>query len=203
MSAALDLAHAPGTPRLPRRRMTVAEFMAWNPGDGTVERWVLRDGEPEMMTPPSGRHGWIQAELARLLGNHLAERGSRCVVATNPGVIPALRSRHNMLSPDIGITCDPDANVHELTRPVVLIELLSPSNESETRANVWAFATLPSVMEIVLIDCVRIAAEVLRRGPDGAWPADPEMLGAEDVLRLPSIGFAEPLRAAYRTAGLS
>ncbi len=182
--------------------MTVAEFMAWDPGDGTVERWVLRDGEPQMMTPPSGKHGLIQAELARLLGNHLAERGSRCVVATNPGVIPHLRSRHNMLSPDIGVTCDPDVNVHELTRPVVLIELLSPSNETETRANVWAFATIPSVMEIVLIDCVHIGAEVLRRGPDGTWPDDPDLLGPEDELRLPSIGFAARLRDVYRTAGL-
>lgn len=57
-------------------------------------------------------------------------------------------------------------------------------------------------MEIVLIDCVRIGAEGLRRGPDGAWPSDPDVLGPEDVLPLPSIGFAGKLRAVYRAAGL-
>ena len=183
--------------------MTVAEFRAWNPGDGTVERWILRDGEPEMMTPPYGRHGVIQAQLAHLLTAHFEVRDSRCVVAVNPGVIPHLRSRHNMLCPDLGVTCDPDPDAHELTSPVVLIEILSPSNETETRANVWAFATIDSVAEIVILDSLRIAAEVLRRRADGSWPDDPEPLGPDDTLRLDSIGFAAPLRAAYRGAGLT
>jgi Uma2 family endonuclease len=182
--------------------MTVAEFRAWDPGDGTGERWVLRDGEPELMAPPADRHAFIQAELIFLLSLHMRQQGSGCRVATNPGVIPHLRSRHNMLSPDIGITCDPQVSLHELVNPVVLIEILSPSNESETRANIWAFATIPSVRELVIIDSVRIAAEVLHRGPDGTWPDDPELLGPDDSLRLDAIGFATPLRAAYRTSGL-
>ncbi len=191
------------TARLPRRPMTVDEFRGWNPGDGTVERWILRDGEPEMTPPPSGRHGVIQGRLATLLNNHLDARDSPCRVVTNPGVIPHLRSAHNMLCPDIGVSCDPDIAPHELSNPVVLIEILSPSNETETRANVWAFATVPSVAEIVILDSLRIAAEVMRRAPDGVWPDDPELLGAEDMLRLDSIGFAAPLRAAYRGTGLA
>ena len=182
--------------------MTVPEFRAWDPGDGTGERWVLRDGEPEMMAPPSGRHGVIQAELAYLLVAHLRERNTACRAVTNAGVIPHLRSAHNMLSPDIAVTCDPDFSTHEVTNPVVLIEILSPSNESQTRANVWAFSTIGSVAEIVIIDSVRIAAEVLRRKPDGGWPDDAELLGADDTLRLDAIGFAAPLRAAYRGSGL-
>ena len=50
--------------KLPSRHMTVAEFLDWDPGDGTGERWLLRDGEPEMMSPASDRHGTIQAHLA-------------------------------------------------------------------------------------------------------------------------------------------
>jgi Uma2 family endonuclease len=189
--------------RLPRRQMTVDAFRAWDPGDGTGERWVLRDGEPELMAPPSERHGLIQARLAQLLMNHFDVRDSQCRAVTNAGVIPHLRSAHNMLSPDIAVTCDPDLARHEVAKPVVLIEILSPSNESETRANIWAFATVPSVRELVIIDSVRIAAEVLRRGPDGTWPDDPELLGPDDSLRLDAIGFATPLRAAYRGTGLA
>ena len=191
------------TARMPRRRMTVDEFRAWDPGDGTGERWILRDGEPEMMAPPSERHGVIQARLAQLLMNHFDARDSHCRAITNAGVIPHLRSAHNMLSPDIAVTCDPDFSTHEVARPVVLIDILSPSNESETRANVWAFSTIGSVAEIVVIDSVRIAAEVLRRKPDGGWPDDPELLGADDTLTLDAIGFAAPLRAAYRGSGLA
>ena len=183
--------------------MTLPEFRAWDPGDGTGERWVLRDGEPEMMAPPSGWHGIIQAELSYLLLAHLRERDSPCRVIANPGVIPHLRSAFNMLSPDLAVACKGDFSRHEITDPAVLIEILSPSNESETRANVWAFASIPSVREIVIISSLRVAAEVLSRGADGSWPDDPDLLGAEDVLRLDAIGFAAPLRAAYRGTGLA
>jgi Uma2 family endonuclease len=189
--------------KLPPRRMTVAEFLDWNPEDGSGALWQLRDGEPEMMAPATDRHGSIQAELARLLINSLAERGSRCRVVIDPGVVPRVRSDRNMLVPDIGITCDPPSDRRALPNPVALIEILSPSNEAETRANLWAYATIPSVAEMVVVFTSRIAAEVLRRGTDGVWPEQPELIGPDDELRLASIGFTAPLRAAYRTSGIA
>ena len=32
-------------------RMTVAEFLEWEPEDRSGALWQLRDGEPEMMAP--------------------------------------------------------------------------------------------------------------------------------------------------------
>ena len=191
-----------GALKLPPRRMTVAEFLEWDPEDGSGARWQLRDGEPEMMAPASDRHGSIQAELVRLIGNGLLERGSPCRVVAEPGVIPRVRSDRNMLVPDIGVTCDPPSDQRPLPNPVVLVEILSPSNEAETRANLWAYATIPSVAEIVVLLTGRIGAEVLRRGADGAWPAQPELVGPDDELRIDSIAVTIPLRAAYRTSGL-
>jgi Uma2 family endonuclease len=188
--------------KLPPRRMTVSEFLDWDPEDGSGALWQLRDGEPEMMAPASDAHGSIQGELVRLFINHLAESGSRCRAVVAPGVIPRVRSDRNMLVPDIGITCDAPSGGRALPNPVALIEILSPSNEAETRGNVWAYATMPSVVEIVIVDSTRMAAELLRRGADGAWPEQPEMLGAEDELRIESIGFAALLRAVYRTSGV-
>lgn len=188
--------------KLPPHRMTVAEFLDWNPGDSAASRWQLRDGEPELMAPASDRHGRIQAELGYLLTDHLRRGSSPCSVVVAPGVIPRIRSEHNMLVPDLGVTGEPASGAHAIANPVVLIEILSPSNEAATRANVWAFATIPSVAEIVILHTARIGAEVLRRGADGAWPERADRVGPEDMLLLPSIGFAAPLRAAYRTAGL-
>ena len=182
--------------------MTVEEFLAWDPGDGNSRRWILRDGVPEMMGTPSQQHAAIQSELAYLLTAHLRERGSPCRVLTAGGVIPAFRREENMLSPDLAVTCDPAYRQHAIPNPVMLIEILSPSNARETHANLAAFATIPSVAEIVVIDSQRIAAEVMRRDADGVWTAPVERLGPDDTLRLASIGFVAPLRAAYRTAGL-
>ena len=187
--------------KLPHR-MTVAEFLDWNPEDGSGAIWQLRDGEPEMMAPASEAHGSIQARLLHLIESHLIARGSRCRSVVTPGVIPRVRSDRNMLAPDIGITCSPPSGGKSLPDPVVLVEVLSPSNEIETRANVWAYTTIPSVQEIVIIFSTEIGAELLRRRADGSWPGQPEFIGPDGELRLEAIGFTAPLREAYRTSGL-
>jgi Uma2 family endonuclease len=176
-------------------RMTVAEFIDW-PGDGSELKHQLIDGEIQAMAPASTTHGRIQAALARLLGNHL--NGTGCSVVIEPGVVPRVRAEFNMRVPDIAVTCAPDDPAsHALIEPILLVEVLSPSNEAETRAKVWAFATIPSVREILLVRSTHIAAELIRREPDGGWPANPSPIGEEDRLILESIGFDCPLWAIY------
>jgi len=186
--------------KLPPHAMTVAEFLEWNPDGGGV--WQLRDGEPEMMAPASDAHGSIQSELGRLIGNHLLASGGPCRVVTAPGVVPPVRPDHTMLVPDLAVTCTPPAG-HAIAEPLVLIEILSPSNAAKTRANVAAYKTIPSVMEILVLNSTRVLAELLRRASDGSWPLQPDYIEARNDLRLPSIGFAVPLGHAYRTTGLS
>jgi Uma2 family endonuclease len=105
-----------------------------------------------------------------------------------------------MLVPDIGVTCSPESGSHAMLDPILLIEVLSPSNEADTRANVWAYTTIPSVMEILIISSFEVAAELHRRQPDGTWPEQPEIIQPDGDLRLASIDFTIPLRAAYRTS---
>jgi Uma2 family endonuclease len=188
--------------RKPLPGMTVAEFLDRDSGDRTGALWQLRDGEPEMMAPASDAHGTIQSELARLIGNHLADRNSPCRVSVTPGVVPRVRSTRNLLVPDLGATCAPPVGGPTMLDPVVLIEILSPSNARETQANVWAYTSIPSVTEIVLVSSTSIAAEVLRRQSDASWPGEPQYIDAEGELVLESIGFRIPLRAAYRTSGV-
>jgi Uma2 family endonuclease len=183
--------------------MTVAEFLEWDSGDRSGALWQLRDGEPEMMAPASDAHGMIQSELARLIGNHLAERNSPCRVGVALGVVPRVRSTKNLLVPDLGVTCAPALGGPTMLDPVVLIEILSPSDVRETRANVWAYTSIPSVAEIVLVRSTSIAGEVLRRQADGSWPSEPQYIDAAGELVLESIGFRIPLRAAYRTSGVT
>ncbi len=154
------------------------------------------------MAPASERHGRIQAELGYLLTAHLRARSSTCSVAMNPGVVPRVRSADNHRIPDLGITCVSLPSDSSMPEPVALIEILSPNNETETRSNIWAYTTIPSVTEIILLRSTSIQAEILHRNPDGTWPSEPQIIGADGDLILDSIGFTAPLRAAYRTAGL-
>ena len=187
----------------PPSRMTVAEFLVWDSGDPDVYARQLIDGEPVAMAPASDNHGSIQAALAALLWNHLALPGSRCRVVTESGVVPRGQSDRNYRIPDIGVTCALPSGGQTVPDPVVLIEILSPSNEVETRSNVWAYMSIPTVQEILVVHSTRIEAEPLRRAPDGSWPGLPARVGPVDALVLASIDFSIPLTALYRTTTLA
>lgn len=191
-----------GALKHPPTRMTLDEFLAWDSGDYTGLRWQLVDGEPVAMAPARQNHGAIQSELGRLIGNHLAEQGSPCRVITEGGIIPRVRANENWRIPDLGVTCEPPKDIIEVAAPVLLVEILSPNNYAETRANIWTYTTLPSVQEILVVNSVRIEAELLRRRGDGTWPEQPEAIPAGAV-DLASIGFATPLAALYRTTSLA
>lgn len=181
--------------KLAPSRMTAVEFLDWR-GDGSGRHFELVDGEPRAQDPASVTHGIIQSTMGRLIGNHLA--GTRCKIITAPGVIPRVRSNWNMRVPDLAVNCVPDERGQRaLPDPILIIEILSPSNEAETRENVWAYATIPAVREILLVRSTDIGAELLRRQDDGTWPEQPELIGETGELALDSIAFRSPLAAFY------
>lgn len=184
-------------------RMTLDEFLAWDPRDPTGRVWQLIDGEPVALALANTTHAALQNEIGALLRNHLLAQGSPCQVQAQPGIVPRLRSNRNYRVPDLGVTCAPPQVAPMMPEPALLIEILSPSNEAETRANLWAYASIPSVMEILAVHATRIEAELLRRGQDGGWPQEPEMIHAGGTLTLRSIGFSMPLAALYRTTALT
>lgn len=182
-------------------RMSVQDFLDWEPGDGL--NYELVDGEPRAMAPASNVHGFLQNELGSLIRNHLRERGRGCEVLTNPGVIPHLLSAHNVRVPDLAVTCSPVLpGQATLSDPVLLIEILSPSNQAATWSNVWAYTSIPSVQEILVLHSTRVAAEMLRRSAQGVWPEQTEEVRGGD-LALTSIGFRVPLAHLYERTGLT
>jgi Uma2 family endonuclease len=183
--------------------MTLAEFFAWNPEDPSVRSWQLINGEPVPMAPATEAHGALQAEIGSLLGNHLLARGNLGRVISNAGIVPRVRSDRNYRVPDLGVTCAPPSSALMVAEPILLIKILSPSNEVETWVNIWAYTTIPSVMEILIVSSTRVEAELLRRNNDGAWPETPERIDGNAGVRLESIDFTMPLRDFYRTTALA
>jgi Uma2 family endonuclease len=175
--------------------MDTAEFLAWDAP--TNVRWQLVDGEPSAMAPASETHNIIQGELGALIRNHLVAMGRHCTLVPNAGIVPHVRSDMNVRIPDLAVTCvRPTLESQATSDPVLLVEILSPSNRSETLANVWAYTTIPSVQEILVLHSTAVRAEMLRRNADGSWPDRPELL-EEGILDLRSIGLQLTLTAAY------
>jgi Uma2 family endonuclease len=181
--------------------MTLAEFLAWDAPGPT--RWQLVDGEPIAMAPTSRTHGTLQLELGRLIGNHLAGAGNRCTVVAAPGIVPRIRATENFRIPDLAVTCTRyETEEYDVSNPVLIVEVLSPSNRSDTWRNVWAFTTIPSLREILILSSTAIRAELLRRDSDGNWPAASTVIEQGDLI-LDSIDFTVPLAAIYRTTRLA
>lgn len=174
--------------------MTADEFLVWDAPDGT-ERWELIDGSPQAMAPSRARHGAIASEVARLIGNHLASH-PRCRPVTEAGIKP---DDYNIRIPDLTVTCEPIGPDDLFLRaPLLIVEILSPSNVADTRAAVVRYMTMPSVQEVLVLHSMEIQAELWRRVPDAPWMR--LMLAAGDDVALQSIGFVTPLTSFYRTA---
>lgn len=176
-------------------RMSVEEFLNWDSGD--ARRYELVDGEPRAMAPANRTHGILQGRMATLINNHLDREKRPCSLVIEPGVLPRLLSEHNVRVPDLAVTCTPyQTEEAVLTDPVLLVEILSPSNQAKTWTNVWAYTSIPSVREILVLRADRIAAELLRRSSQGEWPERPIGITEGEVV-LESIGFRIRLTEFY------
>jgi Putative restriction endonuclease len=82
----------------------------------------LIDGEPVAMAPGDDTHGSLQAEIARLLGNHLIAQASFCR-ADQAGC---------------GERCE-----GLMPEPVLLFDIISDADEADTSANTWALRAFP------------------------------------------------------------
>ena len=182
-------------------RLSVAEFLAWNGPAG--QKFQLVDGEPRAMSPSNRTHGTLQSELAWLLTSHFRATGAPCVAVTEPGIVPRALAANNVRIPDLAVTCSRyDSEEATLTDPILIVEILSPSNAAETWTNIWAYTSIPTVREILVLHTVSIAADLLRRGPDGNWPEVPEHLAAGDLV-LESNALTVPLASLYVTTRLA
>lgn len=177
--------------------MTVEDFLAW-PGDGTATRYELVDGVLRAMAPTTNAHGIIQSNLIFCISGHLRARQAPCVVVTTPGIRPLIRADWNFRIPDVGVTCARDRKgERHLHNPILLIEVLSPSNQSDTYENIRAYATLPTIIELVVVHSEHMTVELLHKGADHVWPANPTMTEGAASITLSSIDMVLSLADIY------
>lgn len=182
--------------------MTVTEFRDW--ADRQPGKWELVDGRPRAMAPASSTHGLIQARAAFLVERHIEDTGSPCRSATEAPVVPSSFKRHNARATDLAITCSPPAGDEwALKEPVFILEILSPSNEQDTRDNVWTYMTIPSVQQVLLLDSTAVRGEMFQRRHDGTWPEEAHDLLPGGTVRIEPIGFSCPLESFYARTSLA
>lgn len=177
--------------------MTVDEFLAWD-GGGHVGKLELVDGVVRAMAPASATHSHIQLNVGTAINIHLRAGGSRCRAGTEAPIVPPMGKRANARAPDLAVTCAPPSDSSTMQDPILIVEVLSPTNEAETWESIRALAGLRSLQEILVVQSTSIEAQVFRRDEQGAWPADPEVAGPGGTVRLASIDLDLPVSEIYR-----
>lgn len=181
-------------PAPPLQRLSIEEFLHWD--DGSDVRYELLDGQPVAMASPSGGHQIIAVSFAR----RLAEALDNCppFSARSEAPIAAPDRADTCHVADLAVTCRPHEPLQRLVPdPLVIVEILSPTTENKDRkVKLPSYRAIPSVQEIVLIDQQQLYCEVHRWLDDGRWLTE-LLLQPESRLRLPSIGFDQPLSAIY------
>ena len=156
------------------------------------------------MSPASRIHGVIQFNIARLLWEAKQAANLPLQVMTEGAIIPSITAQDNVRVPDVVVAPSDDAKGDQVAAdPVVIVEILSPGNSATTRENVRACATLASVQEIVMVQSVRMGAEVYRRSDAGPWLPDATIVEPGGRLEVRSVGMNCPLEAVYADSWMS
>ena len=164
------------------------------------EKYYLIDGELCVKMSPNQTHGRIASEIARLLGNHVVERGlGRVTIEVGyhpPG------ERHTVLLPDVAFESKARAAQTPLPTyapymPDLAVEVVSPSQTlAETRRKAKVYLRYGTVM-VWLIDPERNTAESWTAAEDGT--ARSEITEMDGELRGGAVlpGFTLPLRRLF------
>ncbi|TXN65323.1 Uma2 family endonuclease [Methylobacterium sp. WL6] len=180
----------------PTPRMTVDEFLAW--GEGRPGRHELLDGEVFAMSPERVRHAETKFAAQLALRAVIRREGLPCQVL--PDGMTIRIERTTAFEPDALVRCGPrlDPDTVEVTDPVIVVDVLSPSTRSiDTGAKFAGYFGIPSVMHYLLIDTVkRLAVHHHRRADD----VIETRIVSDGVLTFDPPGITVPLAELYDDA---
>lgn len=170
---------------LPQHNWTAAEYLAFE-----------RDSE--------FKHEFINGEVVAsstnaILYNQLGERDCEIYPSDMRVHVPATGL---CAYPDVTVMCGEakllDDQFDTLLNPTVIIEVLSPSTESDNRGRKFqGYRSIPTLRDYLLLSQDQPRAEHYTRQPDDTWLLR-DLIGTNAVVELASIQCRLPLEAVYR-----
>jgi Uma2 family endonuclease len=133
-------------------KMNVDQFLAWYENQPSG-RYELVNGEVVPMSPERSQHNLIKFYVARALTDAINASGADCTAYTDGMGVRI--NKDNLYEPDASIQIGKslDRNATELTKPVVVVEVLSPSSmKIDTTSKLAAYLSLPSIAHYLVVD---------------------------------------------------
>ena len=176
-----------------QKHITVEEYIQGEQMSEVRHEYI--GGQVYAMSGGSEAHNAICLNLASAIRQHL--RGQPC-----KAFMADMKLRLNIAEddifyyPDVWVTCDPSDNEKYFkTKPVAIIEVLSPSTERlDRREKFLGYIGLPSLKEYVLVDQETMRVTLFRQ--TNGWKPE-HFSDAHASLGLPSIDFELTLADVY------
>jgi len=177
------------------------EYLNWESQQPIKYEYI--NGQVFAMTGGTIPHNQVAINLAALLKNHLLGRGYK-VLGGDAKV--GITDNDPFHYPDVSVTCDNrDRNARQYIRyPCLIVEVLSPSTESEDRGRKFRhYRRIESLQEYLLIDPDCPSVECYRRNERGNWELIHTFIDAFSFAKsdlsfeLTSVGLQVPLSLVY------
>lgn len=181
---------------LKTRKYTPEEYLALE--DAAEFRSEYENGEIVAMAGGSLNHSQITNNIARFVGNKISENCS----SLSSEVKVWVESIGKFYYPDALVFCD-EPNFHlertdTIINPVLIVEVLSDSTEAKDRGEkFFAYQTLESLQEYVLVSQNRAVVEQFIKQSDGSWKYL-ATIGLESSVKLESIDVELSLQEVYQ-----
>jgi len=187
---------------LPQRRMSGAEFLAWE--RASTEKHEFFEGEIVDFVGTSVDHAQIVHNLSGNFYNQL--RKSQCRTYSTDIRVRVGKAKAYTY-PDIVIACGAlqfaDDQQDTLLNPTVIIEVLSPSTVMVDRVKKFqSYTALPSLQEYLLVAQDSAVIEQYQRQTDGSWRYV-KTTGIMAAVTLPSVNATLKLGDVYENVSLA
>src|SRR5918999_4709690 len=145
------------------------------------------------MVGTSKAHNLVALALASALRSHL--HGGPCQVFM-ADIKVYVKNATAFYYPDVVVACDRgDSDPYVVTKPLLIIEVLSPSTERIDREEkLHNYQMLERLQEYVLVAQERREVQIYRRSASG-WELEVYLTG--DQVRLSSVGLELPIQSIY------
>lgn len=173
--------------------VSVEEYLAAE--EQSEVRHEYLGGAVYAMSGATRRHNAVGLNLYVALRQHL--QGGPCrIYVTDVLLNLAWQDDQYFYYPDLVVTCNPSDNDPRFVRqPVLLIEVLSDrTRRVDQREKLFAYRTIASLQEYVLVEPERPEITIFRRSAD--W-AGVKYAGEEAGIALTSVGLELPLARVY------
>ncbi len=152
------------------------------------------NGQIFVMTGGSREHNLITGNIYNRLKNFL--RGSQCQVFVSDMKV-RIEKDDVSYYPDVVVSCNPqDKEKFFLTKPCLIVEVLSPSTENiDRREKLIAYRKIEDLQEYVIVSQDNVEVEVYQKDGQGNWAR--QILGKNDAVNLNSINLQLTMTELY------